>query len=263
MINLLTFDFESEVHNFENDKKEYKSPFEVSDLHHMIPILAALPIVRNESGKISTSEIMQKVKGMEFIDTINGKMNARNFSSMMHYTYIVPRSKFIGNQCKEPKLAQLTPLPLYAQKLHNNISYGQWDVFDPNFRWVLNTYLEPILNFQTTSLILDSNDIMVNRKRVLAYGPKAKKAGQMGSLTQYNCKLSDIMIEGELLEAKKEYIQFDKVVIQMLLQLWLANASVRDVDSMILDPFNIENIPRAIDEEIKKVSVTREKFGFV
>lgn len=261
MINLLTFDFESEVHKFENDKKEYKSPFEVSDLHHMIPILAALPIVRNESGKISTSEIMQKVKGMEFIDTINGKMNARNFSSMMHYTYIVPRSKFIGNQCKEPKLAQLTPLPLYAQKLHNNVSYGQWDVFDPSFKWVLNFYLEPILKFKTASLILDNNDIMVNRKRALVFGPNAKKAGQMGSLTQYRTNISSIVIDSE--EGTKENIQFDGVVIQMLLQLWLANASVRDVDSMILDPFNIENIPRAIDEEIKKVSVTREKFGFV
>jgi hypothetical protein len=41
-----------------------------------------------------------------------------------------------------------------------------------------------------------------------------------------------------------------KIAIMMILQIWLANASLRDPSSMILDPENWDGLPRAIDSVV-------------
>ena len=96
-------------------------------LDHVLPILAAIPLKRNESGKILSKETYLALDGTT-IKTINGNISGFEVQSLLWVLAKVPRGRLMPKQTqtKFARLASYTPLALYAQKLHNKVKYSEW-----------------------------------------------------------------------------------------------------------------------------------------
>jgi hypothetical protein len=221
---------------YEN-KEDYNPQLYDSFLDHTIPILASYPLKNNTNGKISAKLTLENLPSS--IETINGKFDYPK--QLIQFLYYVKRAHFInGAQNKASRLASLTPLLMYAQKLHNGITYDKWDQNDPLIHWILGRGLEDILKdiARYKDIGFDGSNIDYQLLRKAALTQKSgKKAGSMHPIDRFNCNIRKI--NGQLLE---------KMSIRMILQLWLANPACRNTDSMILDPFDWAKIPKPLDQ---------------
>lgn len=229
-------------------------------LDHLLPVLSSIPLVWEDNAFLKQSQISSTktfANIPEVLDTPNGPFSGEDAKRMLGFLYYMPRGKLIkGTQVKTPRLGAFTPLAMYAHKLHHNVKYSSWDVKDKYFKFFLGKFLEPLINVRTVPLtipLLDTNDIVNNRKAALTYksGPKT---GSMGKLTEYKCNIDHLEV-GEF-EDSEDYTNgvaefpLPKIAIQMVLQTWLANVQVRDPSSMILDPVNWDRVPDALDAKV-------------
>jgi len=252
---------------FEKDKTKYKAPFENSFLAHTMPVLAALPIIRNKEKLISAAGIIEAIKNApDTIDTPSGFMDKNNMYWLMKYLAEVPKSSFSTiSQVKDPTYGKMTPLVMYAFKLHHNIGYEQWskaEIDKPFLYLFMGNALAPLVDLDENEFIefmsvgdFFSLDLKNERSRHLRYAT-GKNAGQCAALTTYKIssknKRACIRIT-HINENMESELVLPEIAIQMILQLWIAHSSVRNVNSMILDPFNWGNVPSALDE-VNKVN---------
>jgi hypothetical protein len=222
-------------------------------LDHLLPILSSIPLKRNEHNKIQAFETLNALTGTEVI-TPNGLMSGEDVRRVLLTLYYLPRGKLVkGSQVHSSRLAALTPLAMYAHKLHNNVNYEEWDKKDKGLHLFLGKALEPLLGIEG-SVNLTTPEKLAFRKKALTYLSGAKE-GIMASLTAYKCNLhafkfkkpedmlDDPEFDGELYSTSA----FPQVVIMMVLQTWLAYGGVRKPGIMILDPWNWDEIPKSID----------------
>lgn len=245
--------FKTEYRNYTNamdNGKRWKFPFDNNFIPHILPLLSSIPIERNESGKLSPTRIIQKLKDMSNVNTPNGDMSASNLGYLLMYLYDVPRSKLSHiSAIKKPDYAGLTPLPMLAMKLHHNIMYDEWDHKDKNMKYFIGKFLEPILLLKGGTFILTPQDIKRNRDQALT-AKTGSAEGVIAPLTNYKCNITEISTPAE--DGTYEYTPFPKPAMFMLLQLWIANAALRKPGYMILDPFKWDNVPKAHDEVVDK-----------
>ena len=203
-------------------------------LNHCLPVLASIPLVTNASGKLDPKLIMQDLDTGNKFTTPNGLITGYNLRFLISFIYKCPRGDLLpGSQTKYPTLAALTPIVLYANKLYNNIAYSQWDKSSFNMPLFLGYKLQPILEVKDNPI---DYDVLELRKVALAYGSTAKKAGELAPVTGYKMNLKEI-----------DNTKLPMIAMMMYLQVWLANAAIRNTDSMILDPVDWDNIPEAVD----------------
>jgi len=238
-MSITSLNFEGYAHNAETSHKnksiKWKPPFAASFLEHTLPIFASVPLKKNPEGLISSTEVFNTLENTPIITTPNGDMAGKNILQLIKLMYFAKRGDFIvGSQIRGSRLATYTPLFLYAHKLYNDVPYSSWDKADTRLRPLLGMVLQHILDVKK---IPDTFDAKIERELALTFKTGAK-AGTMEKPYNYKCVISEL-----------NGVTMPKTAIMMLLQLWLANSSVRNTDSMILDPLEWDNAPEPLDVE--------------
>ena len=235
-----------------------------SFLPHLLPVLGSLPLKYNDKGLISATDILTSLSE-DLINTPNGSITGLVMSCMLRFLYFMPRSKLLKEtQTKNPVLGSLTPLPMYAVKLHHNIPYSKWDKSDVNLKVFLGRYLEPLLVKHKYPPIFDRADVIRNRERSLTFKSGAR-VGTMAGLTNYKCGINyvDVTIEEDSYDDENPYADSEyqyplpPVIIRMMLQTWIANASLRKPNVMILDPIQWDNVHKPLDTELSITTSTQ------
>ena len=233
--------YATNAENVYKNKLKWKPQLPDYFLDHTLPILSSVPL-EYENGLINTNKTIKSLEKIDVINTPNGKMTGKNIMYLIKFLYYQSRSELLPvPQNKAPRLAALTPLMLYAHKLYNEIPYSKWSKSPGHgVTSVLGVRLMPILEIKELP-----TDYNVNELRELALTYKSgKRAGQLAPITAYKCNLRRI---GNM--------DLPNIAMIMILQLWIANASLRNTESMILDPVNWDNIPEPIDVTIPKEKV--------
>jgi hypothetical protein len=197
---------------------------------------ASKPIKDRESGLYSMKLTMQNIVNTkaDIGSTSKNKMDWNNFSELVVFMYKVNRSVILKvNQNQNPKYGQLTPLFLYAHKFYNDIPYEMWDKKDSAIHFALGKNLNPVLSYKPVG----DFDLVEIRKDALT----ENTTGQLKPLISNKMNIKEI-----------NGIKVPKCALFMLLQTWICNASIRNTESMILDPENWDRIPDALDAEVPK-----------
>jgi len=247
-MNLINIDFKNlmlEYKTWENAKKEkltdkkYNPSFSQllneGFLYNTLPYLASIPIIRNENNLLDANKMIESIQGEGEINTPNGRVDKEWLYNLFSWIYYVNRSEFIKNMTKNPTFGSLTPLPMYAMKLHHNIKYNEWDKGCVHLAGFLGRFLKPLLDITEYPKFI--HDISEVRKLMLTYG-SGKREGQMDKLTAFKAN-TVYGVDGKPVHS---------TAARMLAQTWLANSSIRKPGIMILDPIDWENVPEAIDE---------------
>lgn len=200
-------------------------------LDKLLPIFAKQKLKGNEAGLVSASTTIDAIEDKQVMEALK-------------FVYNVNRGELIeGTINHDPLLGTFTPIFMYAHKLYHNVTYDQWDKTDKFINYILGRNLEPILEVKNEPVF----NMQEERAKALTY-KSGIKAGKMESL-----------ISNKMNTQALELVP--KIAKYMYLQTWLANASVRNEESMILDPLNWGGVPEAVDEkvEIKKKNTVRKK----
>lgn len=232
-------------------------------LDHLLPILASIPLQKVPSGSksgglISASRTLELMP--EILETPNGTISGNDAKCILGFLYYIPRGKLMKtSMIKAPKLGGLTPLAMYAHKLYHKVPYSSWYAGDKAIKWFIGRSLEPIAVMKAQNVIvplLNDGEFLANRKTALTHR-SGSKFGQMAKLTEYKCVIDHLEVKEfedsepepyqDLTEDGMTKFYLPKIAIQMVLQLWLANASLRDTHSMILQPHNWDLPPDAKD----------------
>lgn len=241
-MSVLKLNYEELCNTAEKAKKakiRYKPGLSSTFLPHILPILASVKL-ETKNGKISSKDTFSGLLDYEYIETPNGEISGINVQYLIRFLYLVNRGDLIyGSQINNSTLAAFTPLMLFAHKLYNNVPYSKWDKEDKAIKGFLGPILEVILEVKNApELTIDK--INTYRNMALTFKSGAK-AGTIDKLTNYKCSISTL-----------EDIPYPRTAIMMYLQTWLANAAIRDTNSMILDPINWDVVPEALDIVVKE-----------
>jgi hypothetical protein len=206
-------------------------------LDHCLPYLASIPIL-GAQGNYSPSSMMGILKEGK-LGTPNGEVDAKEVSKMVGFLYLCPRSKLVNSPMSaHARLGSLTPLVLYANKLHHGVGYEQWDKTDLYMGSFLGKFLEPILKYKN-----EFDDISASEARGdMLTTRTGAKAGEMASITAYKAN-------------RINKLDVAPVCARIKYQTWIANSKYR-TDSMILDLENWDYMPESIDVLVKKKTKT-------
>ena len=237
--------------NFNTLKKDIKTKVDSGDritetpssistcptfLKDLIELYSKVPIF---DGNIS--KIIEHLKYTEeMFETSKGRFSGMSIVNSLYIMYYIPRSIILKqSMTKVPKFASFTPLFMYAHKSYNNIPYEFWNKNDAGIHWVLGPMLEKVNNQakEIEYFELSNDEIKEGRIEALTW-KSGKKAGQIIPLTGFR-SVAGITINDKYIPNPMLY---------MILQLWICNSDVRDTTSMILDPWNWDRIPEALDE---------------
>jgi len=247
MINIEWKNYAIQAQTDKTDTHGYNDEF----LNHCLPLFASIPLKRNSDNLISAVDSLLPYWEDDtlVIKTPNGNMNGKNLIYLMSFVYRVNRSKFLKQaMTKDPRLGTFTPLPMYAQKLYNDIGYGEYDRVDDSWSRLMlgNTVLGEIVTVKSNPVI-KIEDIAGLRKTALTYSSGVNK-GKQARITLNKMRLKTIKAQ-----------PYPVAAMYMYLQVWLANSQLRDKDAMILNPVKWGNIPSAWDAEITAAPVTKVK----
>ena len=220
--------------NHENKEFKWKPAFAPSFLDHCLPILSSIKL-ETEAGQVSATDTFKALSSTEIVKTPNGEMSGSNIAWLLKMLYFTKRAQLIpASQIRDSRLATFTPLALYAHKLYNDVQYSSWKREDKALPLFLGSTLDLILEVDSLPN-LDIDQILEERKNALTFKSGAKQ-GTQEKAYNYKCGITTL-----------NDIALPRPVIMMKLQLWLAHASVRNTESMILDPLNWDNVPEALD----------------
>jgi len=171
--------------------------------------------------------------------------------------YLCPPSKYLETN-KGAKYAGLTPKALYAQKLYNDIPYMAWDVEDPSLKYLLGKQLEflPTVRQHWARPMYDCADV-----REAFIGEDKPTKTYQGKITGLPLP-SYVDTHREMLKSGRDpevNSNAEKNFWRMLLQLWIANSSTRVPDAMILDPWDWDKTPTAIDAGTEDFETSKPK----
>lgn len=186
-------------------------------LECQLHLLSQIPLIKNNTGKYDATLMLTELKKQDI-----------NVVRLISFLYRCNRSNMIKSQTAQPRLGSLTPLVLYAHKLYNRVEYNEWDKKSPHIKFFLGRPLECILQV-TTPITLTHDFVIELRKEALGEG--ATTGYRIKKFTYNKINYSSMTVLG-----------------RMLLQTWLANVSIRNEESMILDPWDWEKVPEAVDE---------------
>lgn len=237
-MSILTINFKELAKNAEikhnNKKTKWKPQLPATFLDHTLPLFASVKL-ETTGGIVSATDTFNGLKSTPVITTPNGDVPGTDIVELLKFIYFGKRGDLLpGSQIRNPRYAALTPLFLYAHKLYNDVPYGSWDRTDPLMKVFLGTHLESILEVdEVPNLTIDQ--VVDARKEALTF-KSGVKMGQQDQPFNYKCGINGL-----------NGVELPKLVIIMTLQLWLAHSSVRNTESMILDPLDWNNVPEALD----------------
>lgn len=227
-----------ELGNLSNMKSAHYSEYGLDQFQweKILTQLAAIPLIRNETGKISMKETLASIKDGEVYDGLPGIDAKWAITILAH----ISSPKTI-----DPKWSRLSPLVMMAFKKYALVPYEDWDKNDP------------LISFALGKVLYES--IYVNTKEDPdAYASAYSNPGEF----------RDLLLTTKAGTKKKatQYLGYDKNVYEhkwkgadpvkyMISQTWHAHHSLR-TEYMILDIENWDNMPEPLDE-----IVTEEEYN--
>ena len=152
--------------------------------------------------------------------------------------FSMPRSSLLTViAAKNPRYASLTPLLMLAHKEKDKIMYEQWDKEDEFIKYALGPYLACLVQDEISKVKL--TNIEATRRHYIGEGKP---------LTGYTGKMTEVPSDKVGLVFR---LPGSKAYSKMILQTWIAHASLRIPNVMILDPWNWDNVPEPFDVETK------------
>jgi hypothetical protein len=252
-MNELQINYKTELENYRLQKTRYKCPFGEHFLPHLIPILGSIEPVKGGLDKYrkqtySASATFKAIaSGPDMISTPNGEIHKNTLGNLIMYLYEVPRSAFIyGSMSKSKDFARLgsyTPLLMYALKESKGIKYSEWHQNDPAIKFFLGKSLECVQHYKEGhNPFSGMPSLQVKNLREQAL---QKSQGVYDKVTSRTCRITSFT---ETEDGETTTFEFDKDVMRMALQLWIANSSLRSPGVMLLNPWNWDAVPDALDD---------------
>ena len=166
------------------------------------------------------------------------------------YLHHMPRSRLVGSATANPEWATLTPIFLWGMKEEHGIPYSSWKGEKLKFCFpsILWDSIEYARNWSRSDLMEEIGDISLARATVQTY-LTGKKKGQRDALTSYKCNSLRTSQGGKWIPG---------MLLRIILQLWVANAAYRKPGVMILDPWDWDETPAALDD-VEPVQTSRIK----
>ena len=239
-------------------------------LDRCISVLGYLPLVpikRGDETFISPTKIIEKLNGSPdaTVDTPDGEVRYSTLWTIIKLLYKIPRSNFIPNQTENPRLGWMTPLVMYAVRLHNpKAKYSMWDREDENLCGFLGSGLESIREFGLVQPFSSTNHAELSYMReeqqtVNRYGKISTEAINKKGKGYLGTKSYDL---GE--DEDKNILEYPRTALIMMLQTWLAYGGLRDTSAMILDPIHWDRIPGELDamSEPREKGVKKEQKSY-
>lgn len=190
-----------------------------------------------EKGKVSPSLTLEGIIGDErIILSILGLMYPK--------THMKPLTK-------NPKYSAFTPLAMYAAKLYADIPYSDWNCQDPYIRFFLGKHLTYLYKYRNGY----NNTLEGKELRKVYQKPKPVCWQAFKDKAEHFSRIFDTSGQEDLVLEPSEQVK----LIHMVAQYWLANVKYRDTDTMILDPWNWDRIPPALDETVMEAIVQPKK----
>lgn len=255
---MIKTNFKQWKENLKSDPN-WKPPVDQNFIPNILPIFAAIQLVKDpDTGKISPKLTWENIPAS--VKTPNGIIPGDQLKALISFTGLARRSVLLPKttQVKNPTYGLYTPLVLYAHKLYNNISYGQWDrTRNPYLHVFLGTVLYTAYDdaMQNGKPNIDMSKIKELRKSALTYKSGIKK-GTQDKATAHRCNLLILPYKGR--DTDKLEKKYSKYFVMSVLQLWLCNVNLRN-DAMILDLYDWDNKPKAYDAVIEEKKVIEEK----
>lgn len=205
-------------------------------IEQALVIFAHVPLKRNEAGLISMQDTM--ISMPEIVTTLNGTVNRKGVMGLVTYLCETNRSALVSNMAKNPLYGSLTPLFMFAHKRYNDIKYEEWDKKDSSIRYALGKFLaEAVTDLPNKPITLSADEVRNLRDSALTFY-SGVRIGTKAPATNNKMSRSISTSSGEI---------FNKNAAYILLQTWLANADIRKPDAMILDLWDWDNTPEALD----------------
>lgn len=202
-----------------------------------------LELVRNEAGLFSPTKTLATLKHSLAGDTTKEMW----WTNLFKHLRGTPRGGMVlGSGIKQlsnPNVSSLVPLALSAFKLYRGVNYSSWDWTDPRMSIFVDNDLMSAVKYSKTLISnnLDDSDLaefdLDELKALRAVAVRVKSTGVIkpptSVTTVYNL-------------GNPDFDQLPKLTKIMLLQLWVADPSVR-TKLMILDPTNLDNMPEPLE----------------
>lgn len=176
------------------------------------------PVVIN--GKVAASgclDAMMKKCGEDVKHTIN-------------FYYHINRSKVCSTKSSNyPRLAGLTPIPMYILKEKCGIGYNEWDKTDPALEFFMGKNLSKLITLETVPAFAN---------------------GKYGTAEEINTARTNLGTPLTGWPRKNVLGLGSNHLTSIALQVWLANGTLRVPDAMILDLWDWDNVPEALDATV-------------
>jgi len=223
---------------------------------HITPIRGS---VEGKDGK-NLYSVMATVSNLKE----QGKVVTTN-NKYIDSSYMINLIKFVGlanpgdvlgkmSTTKAPHLGAFTPKFLYAFKRNKGIQYEEWDKEDEGMYLALGKRLKGILTFACLTEDVYTRCIAPSVAELRTAGLKGKPATNYMlavAAADLACILladeTEVSIEANRSPTARKDLCF---CLQIMLQTWTANLALRVPDTMILDMWDWDNTPEAVDAEL-------------
>jgi len=226
-------------------KEDEKYRIPKNFMEDALVIFSKVPLQRNRNGKISFSLISDWLnnKGVVFesknaADTI---IEGPVIKSLIQMLSLRNRST-MGQEESLTNYSIPVPLFMAAHKKYNNVMYEEWDKTDDKINWAMCSAPGKGLSF------LPGFDMPEVEYNLILKDPELSKL-RIEAVTTHGGK--QYPLDGWYLN-KKVLSNMNEIAVRMLLQLWQFNAGKRH-ELMILDPYNWDKVPPALDAEVPAV----------
>lgn len=157
------------------------------------------------------------------------------------------RSNFLkpATAGKAPRYAGLTPLFMCAHKLEHGVMYNDWERKD-------GTAMKMALGELLFTKLITNNlpELSLTMEDRLNFRNARQKPDS--SYLAWNCGVQASLPNNLVLKPTNH-------VSHMIAQTWIANAELRDPETMILDPWDWDLVPEALDIEIPSIKKENKK----
>lgn len=222
----------------------FTSPYnnmKASFIPHCLTFFSTIPLVYHTPRTLNTALPKELVSMSKTLAAVPEGETRSKLIDLLWIMKNVPRGKLITvNQGKKPEYGALTPMFMYAHKLYNKVPYYHWDRDDRRIGAALGYFL---CDAHADSLTCEKPPL-----ETLKSLRKSKAAGK--KYTDWpNTSLKIVHLDAPTGEPgdDPEPIVYGKELCTMLFQFWLANASLRDENAMLLDIYHFEIIPKPFD----------------
>lgn len=253
---LINLNTTSIIDTWQLDSSTFKLPppydkYKASFIPHCLALFASIPLEYNDKSLVSMSKTIAKIKAREIHIVPNvGEFTSAKIIDLLYIFRWVNRGKLIvGSQAKNPEYGALTPIFMYAHKKYNNIKYSKWDRNDTMINAALGLFLAKASDQAKLVPHLPLSMIPTLRQSLC----EGKKYTDWNTYLKYTSTQDPV--DGN---EYGEDIHYEKETLIMQLQLWIANASIRNTDAMLLDMYTFGMVPKAIDAIIKSDPMARD-----